>query len=703
MPDRAFRSHERQTVGTDGPANLIRDTETAGRFSVSSAFSVGNLPAVMNSVRWHAAWLLLAVVLAYAYSLRAPFLFDDAGAVVDNPTIRNLASFDVLRPPADGSTTTGRPVVNLSFALNRALTGDAPGGYRAGNILLHALATLTLFGLLRRTLRQRERLAFTVALLWALHPLQTESVVCIAQRTEVLCGLLVLVTLYAFARGTDAAAGAATGRPRWLAGSLAACLLGMATKELMVVTPVLVLLYDRTFRAGRFRAALRERAVYYAGLAATWLLLLALLLEGGGGRGASAGFGLGVTPWTYLLTQADALVHYLRLALWPHPLVLDYGTILASSLADVWWQGGIVLVLLAATAWALVRRPVAGFAGAWCCVLLAPSSSVVPLVTQTVAEHRMYLPLAALTAGAVVVVSGWLGRRAQGIAAAAAVALGLISALRTHDYRSEIAIWTDTVGKVPDNARAHNNLALAWRHAGDEARASQHYARAIQLQPDYVSARYNWGVTLLELGGAAEAVVQLETAVRLAPEHVDARVNLGNALVRAQRSAEAVPVFEAALRMRPAGDIRFNYGVALLELGRRAEAATQFEAALQHEPQLAGAHAQLGRLAEADGRSDEALRRYLEALRLAPDDLLAHARVGLLLARAGNYEGAAQHFRALTRLQPDNADAHANLGNALLGLGRPREAIASYEIALRLRPDDPRTRENIAIAHQALR
>lgn len=542
-----------------------------------------------------------------------------------------------------------------------------------------------------------------IALLWVLHPLQTESVVCIAQRTEVLCGLLVLVTLYAFARGTDTAAGAAAARPRWLAVSLVACLLGMATKEVMVVTPVLVLLYDRTFGAGSFAAALRERAAYYAGLAATWLLLFALLLQGGGGRGASAGFGLGVTPWTYLLTQADALVRYLLLALWPHPLVLDYGTSVAHSPTDVWWQGGIVLALLAATAWALVRRPVVGFVGAWFFVLLAPSSSVVPLVTQTVAEHRMYLPLAALVAGAVVVVSGWLGRRAGWGLATVAVALGLATVARNHDYRSAVAIWTDTVAKAPRNARAHNNLALAWQQAGDGAQANRHYARAIALEPGYVSARYNWGVALLERGAATEAVAQLEAAVRLAPDHLDARVNLGNALVRARRPAEALPVFEAALQLRPAGDIRFNYGVALLELGRRAEAAAQFEQALLLEPRLADAHAQLGRLAEADGRRDDALRRYQETLRLAPDHLLAHARLGLLLARAENYEGAALHFRALTRQQPDNADAHANLGNALLGLGRPREAIASYEIALKLRPDDPRTRENIAIAHQALR
>lgn len=665
--------------------------------------------------RWPALVLLLAVALVYANSLTSPFLFDDAGAVVNNPTLRDLTSLDVLRPPADGSTTTGRPVVNLSLAVNRALTGDGAFGFHVGNVVLHGAATLTLFGLIRRTLLRLAHPsgrgpaaatgpAFLAALLWAVHPLQTESVVCIAQRTEVLCGLFLLLTLYGFARGTEPAGGASGGgRARWLTVSLLASLAGMGTKEVMVTAPVLVLLYDRTFGAGGFGAALRQRPVYYAGLATTWLLLIALLLAGGGNRGASAGFGLGVTAWTYLLKQAEAIVLYLRLSVWPHPLVLDYGTAVATSVREVAGAGGVVLGLLGATLWALVRKPVAGFLGAWFFVILAPSSSVVPLVTQTVAEHRMYLPLAAVVVGAVAVVTGKLGRRASWVLGFGAVVLATATVARNRDYRSAVAIWSDTVAKAPQNARAHNNLALAWQEAGDVARAAASYARALQLAPDYVSARYNWGAALLAQGAAAEAISQLEAAVRLAPDHADARVNLGAALVRTGRAADALVHFEAAARLRPAGDVHYNWGVALLELGRRSDAAAQFERALAVAPALADAQVHLGRLAETEGRLAEAEARYSEALRLAPDHPLAHARLGLLLARAERFEAAALHFRALTRLQPDNADAHANLGNTLLGLGRPREAIASYEQALRLRPDDRRTRENIALAHEALR
>ena len=685
--------------------------------------------------RWLAAVALVcAVALVYGKSLRAPFLFDDIGAVVNNPTVRDLTSFAVLNPPRDGSTTTGRPIVNLSFALNYALSGENVWSYHLFNVTLHALAAITLMGIVRRTLlrwpiqgppalrgspvpRQAaaastvgrtcdvpvkthaSAIAFFAALIFALHPLQTESVVCIAQRTEVLCGVFYLLALYGFIREGETR----SAHRRWLGVSVAACFLGMGTKEVMVTAPLLVLLYDRTFIAGTLGGALRSHRAYYGALACTWIPLALLVAQGGGARGASAGFGLGVTWWTYLLKQADAVVLYLRLSFWPHPLVLDYGIGVAHSLAEVGWQGMVVIALLAMTIWALVRRPVAGFFGSAFFLILAPSSSIVPLVTQSVAEHRMYLPLAALVTS--LVAGAWLrlGRHASWPLAAVGLVLAVATVARIGDYRSVVSIWSDTIVKAPANARAHNNLAWALQHEGKPAEANAHFARAVDLQPEYVSAWYNWGVALLEQGRPGDAVERLAAAVRLAPQHADARVNLGNALTQSRRAAEALPHYEAALRIKPAADVHYNLGLALDSLRRTGEAEEHFRAALRLKPQMPEAHVQLGRIAERAGRLAEAESYYNEVLRLAPQNAAAHARLGLLLARTERLEPAAEHFRAAIRLQPGDADAHANLGNVLLLQSRPREALASYEEALRLRPNDPRTRENIELARQAMR
>lgn len=598
-----------------------------------------------RSVAWSwlaPALLVVALGLAYANTFRSPFLFDDVGAVLNNPTIRRLDTFAIFQPPADGSTTTGRPIVNFSFALNYAVSGEAPWSYHALNLAIHAAAALALFGLLRRTLS--EPLAFAAAALWSLHPLLTESVTCIAQRTESLCGLFYLLTLYAFARSTDTVGGRAPvpvfRRRLWLGASLAASALGMATKEVMVTAPVVVLLYDRTFVAGSFAGAWRARRSYYGALAATWLVLLALLFLGSGARGASAGFGLGVTPWTYLLKQGEALVHYLRLAFWPHPLVLDYGTTVVHSFAAVWWQGALILTLLFATVAALyVRRPAVrplGFAGACFFLILSPSSSFVPLVTQTVAEHRMYLPLAAVIAVFVALLARLLGARAVPVLLALALAALGGTMARNRTYRDAVTIWADNVDRLPANPRAHHNLALALHHAGRAAEAHPHFARAVALDPAYVTAHYNWAVALLSESREAEALPLLAATVRLAPDHLDA-------------------------------------------------------------------HRQLARLAEVGGRLSEAENHLNAILRYAPDDLTAHRKLGLIDARAERLVPAADHFRAVLRLAPEDADAHANLGNVLLLSGQARAAIASYETSLSLRPADPRTRENLQIARESLR
>jgi tetratricopeptide (TPR) repeat protein len=477
----------------------------------------------------------------------------------------------------------------------------------------------------------------------------------------------------------------------------------MGTKEVMVSAPLVVLLYDRTFLAGSFGAAWRLRRGLHLALAATWLLLLALVVAGGGSRGVAAGLGQGLSVWHYLLTQCSALVRYASLTVWPHPLVLDYGTTVVRSLAEVWWQGTLILAALAATAWALHRRPVAGFVGATVFLLLAPSSSFVPLVTQTIAEHRMYLPLALLVTPTVAAVFGWLPRPAAVLCTCLALGAAGLTAARNHDYRSPVALWSTSVAAWPSSPRAHNNLAQALVEGGRPSEAEAHFTRAVALDPGYVSARYNWGVALIAQKRWPDAVGQLQSAVKLAPQHADAHLNLGLALLQLDRSADAVVHLEHALRLHPAADAHFNLAVALAAGPRHGEADAHLQSALRLDPSLFEAHYQRGRLAEQAGQTAAALAHFEATLRLAPAHLGALRRLGLIHARREDYPAALRHFSALVRLQPTDADAQANLGNVLLLQGRVAEAIVHYETALRLRPEDPRTRENLQIARQAAR
>jgi hypothetical protein len=354
---------------------------------------------------WRAALIVVAGFLAYWNSFSGPFVFDDVASVVENQQIREWWHVGGLLTSERELPVAGRPLVNASFALNYALGGLDVRGYHAWNVAVHLVCALLVFGLVRLTLQQpalRHRfgaraldLAFAVALLWALHPLNTEAVDYVTQRTESMMALFYLATLVASSR-----AATEESRRRWPIAAVALCAAGMACKESMVTAPVMVAMYDRAFVFRSFKEAFARRWPLYAGLAATWVLLALLLL--GGARVHSAGFSAGVGVWTYLLNQTVMIVRYIYLAIWPWSLVSNYGWPASLTLADVLPQAAVVCALLAATLVAMFRWPALGFAGCWFFLTLAPTSSVVPIATEVGAERRMYLPLVALIALAVV-------------------------------------------------------------------------------------------------------------------------------------------------------------------------------------------------------------------------------------------------------------------------------------------------------------
>ena len=622
-------------------------------------------------------WLAIAAIcaaalVAYHNSFYGPFVFDDASSITTNPTIRRLWPLTApLTPPTTNVTAQGRPLLNLSLALNYALGGTSVTGYHVFNLIIHACAGLALFGIVRRTLIRDAGatwLALGVAVLWTVHPLQTESVTYIIQRAESLMGLFYLLTFYCFVRGV-AERGRGAG---WLALAVLACAAGMATKEVMATAPLMVLFFDRTFVATSFRAAWRQRRGFYVGLASTWLLLGWLVAQTGGNRGGSVGFGVDVAWWDYWLTQFKAIAHYLRLAVWPHPLVFEYGSFWITGAGEIALEALVVLALLGVTIVGLWRRAAWGFLGAWFFGILAPTS-LAPGTTQMIVEHRVYLSLAAVSV-VVVVGLGSVRRKSSWLGLVAAAALALLTIDRNDDYRSDVALWRETIAQRPANPLAHYMLAGAWERVGEPARAAASYEEALRLKPDFSVGHEHFGELLLRLSRRAEAIAHFEAALRLQPEFADAHMNLGNALLAEGRVDAALGHLAAAARLAPGvAEVRYNHGNGLAAAGRRAEAIVELEAALQLVPGAPAVHT------------------------------AAHAQLATALALSGRPAEALAHFEAVLRARPDDAEAHHNLGSALFDLGRFAEAAEQYETALRLAPDFPNARENLERVRARLR
>jgi tetratricopeptide (TPR) repeat protein len=581
--------------------------------------------------------IIAAAILAYSGTFAVPLIFDDASSIATNPSLRHLG--EAFWPPIN-RTVTGRPVLNVSLALNYALGGTSVWGYHAANLAIHILAGLTLFGIIRRTLARREcpaaaGIAFSTALLWTVHPLGTAAVTYLAQRAESLMGLFYLLTLYGFVRGVDARE--RHGTP-WFGLSFTACLLGMATKEVMASAPLFVLLYDRTFAAGSFREALRIRWKVHAALAATWLLL-AFLVISTHYRNEAAGSGTGPSWWPYAVTQLPAIAHYLKLCLWPHPLVFDYGTHLEAFSARVIPSALLVVGLAAATLWALVRRPALGFLGASFFAILAPSSSIVPIAGETMAEFRMYLPLIPVAVLVVAVIYRQTGKAALPICLVLGLVLGLAAHARNQDYSSELRIWSDTVAKLPGNYRARSNLgALLLGQPGRTGDAVVQFEEALRLKPDSATEHVDLGNALSNLPGRLEdAIAQYDEAVRLDPHLYGAFIGLGNALSGvAGKLDQAITQYESALRLKPdSAEGHFDLGNALSRVpGRLDDAVSQYEQALQWRPDFAEAHFGLAvALLNLHGRNAEAEEHLEAGLRIHPDD--DQARRILESVRAG--------------------------------------------------------------------
>lgn len=622
------------------------------------------------------ALVLAAVIgLTYANSLSGAFVLDDQAAVVQNPQIRDLSRLGEVLSPAPDSPVAGRPLASLSLAIDYAAGGLDARGYHMTNLALHIMCAWLVLALVRRTgvrwnaVHDRRvdagLVSMAAALLWAVHPLNSEVVNYIAQRTESLMALGYLLTLYAAFRAAPAAASGEAaaggnrqqGRAAWEAAAVAACLAGGLAKESIATAPIVVVLFDRIFLFDSWQTQWRHRRRLYAALACAWSVVGVTVASGA--RASVVGFSSGVSPWTYALNQAEIITTYLRLTVWPDTLVAFYGWPQPLTIADVAPELAFIAALAALTVVGLTIAPPLGFLGAWFFITLAPASSVVPVATEVGAERRMYLPLVALAVLAALALDAVRRRVVHGervrhtpvrialgtAVAAAALALAAVTVARNAEYRTPLTLARTIVERRPTPV-AHHMLAEELAREGKVDEAMSHLREAVAGGNS--RARYPLGQALASRAEYAEAIEQLEAFVRT--------YRPPQPLVPAWLEPPIVEVVPA----------RFL----------------------------------LGRMHAAQGAWERSAEQAREILALVPSHIGAHKLLGDAAFARQQWADAIQHYQAYLRRQPDDIAALLNHGVALVAVEQLDAAVAVFERATAIDPGHARARELLALARQ---
>jgi len=492
---------------------------------------------------WDATLLIvLTAGIAYSNSFAVPFQFDDAVALTGNPAITGFH----LDP-------RGRRILgDLSFAASYRLFGDRPLGYHVVNVAIHVANALLVFWLVRSLVRSYSMrraaaggrdtaIAVVAAVLFAVHPMQTQAVTYIVQRYASLAAGFFLLACCSYVRFRLASSARASFA--WYALFLASSLAAFETKESALVLPLAILLLELVF----FSATARRRLLFFSPFLLGAAAAAGLALASGltlGRLDAATRLGTELPRYDYALTQLRVVATYLRLLVVPVGQNLDHDV----SVSRSFLEPGVLLAaaahaaLLGGAALALARGRrkdplwrLVGFGVLWFYVTLLVESSFIPIV-DLMFEHRVYLPSVGILVAAAALLAGipaLSSRRAWGATVLAlTLALMGLTLARNRVWRSDLALWTDAVSKSPNKARPLNNLGAALFARGDPGGAFALYERAIRADPWYVKAYFNVGEALQSLGQYAEAIPPYERFRRWEPGYPDTYRNLAECYER---------------------------------------------------------------------------------------------------------------------------------------------------------------------------
>jgi protein O-mannosyl-transferase len=633
------------------------------------------LTALLEKTDLYLILLLLGLVVGlFLPAIQNDFIgYDDPLYVTSNPYVqKGLTAHTLAWAFSTGQGGNWNPVTWLSHFLDVEFFGLQAWGHHLTSILLHAVNTALLFTILRKITNARWR-SLAVAALFGLHPLRVESVVWVAERKDVLCGLFWMLTIWAYSsyavrkkQVEDLKTGGRAKRFYFLTVLFFA--LALMSKPMVVTLPLVLLLLDlwplQRWTPGRLKYLVLEKLPLL--LLSLVGSIITLLVQSSAGA---------IVSETSLLTRIGnvpvSYCRYLGKILWPSELAAFYPPVnwnfVVALLAFL-----LLFAISLAAFFQRANRPWLLVGWSWFLMTLLPVIGIVQAGEQSIADRYSYLP--SIGIGLILIWAGFEifhDRRVKqpAFARLGLAAFALLLMLSAVITRTQIGYWKDTktlfqyaAQVTRNNYLAHNNIGVALEKEGAFQGAISQFEKALRAKPNYAEAYNNLGVALGKLGRFDSAINQFRTALRFKPNYAEPHKNLGTILDQLGHTLEAIQEYQIALRIQPNDpDAHNNLGAAYGRSGRATDAILEFQKVLQLQPDSADAHNNLGVALDARGNLDEAIQHFQRAVKLNPEYARAHFNLGGALSRKGKLDAAVVEFREALRLKPDYGAAQTNL------------------------------------------
>ncbi|MBC8427088.1 MAG: tetratricopeptide repeat protein [Deltaproteobacteria bacterium] len=659
---------------------------------------------------WGCLFLVVITLTAYWSVQDYDFVnFDDGVYVTENPHIQEgltLKSVIWAFSFSEKEDTYWHPVTWLSHALDCQLYGLQSGKHHLTNLMFHIANSLLLFMVFKWMTGAFWRSAF-VATIFAIHPINVDSVAWVAERKNVVSTFFWMLTMLSYVYYTKKPA-----LYRYLLTFLL-YVLGLLTKPTLVTLPFVLLLLDywplkrffygqlsRNGNGGRTKTVISgfkgfrpfhlivEKTPFFI-LSGLSIALSSLSVQEKGSLAS-------LVPMDLRISNAlVSYVKYIGNMIWPQGLTVFYPY---PRMVPAWETIGALFFLVCVSVFAIrliQRAPYFIIGWLWFLGTLVPVLGLVQVgLWPAMADRFAYVPLIGLFMvfawGVPQLCQNWSYRKIWLSASVACLLLVLITVTwkQVGYWENSITLFAHNLRFTSNNHIAHNNLGIALDEQDRTEESIEHYLQALRINPDYDKAHNNLGFALDKQGSTEEAIEHYLQALRINPDYDKSHYGLGLALDRQGRTGEAVEHYLQALRINPDYDkAHNNLGFALEKQGRTEEAIEHYLQALRINPDYDKAHNNLGLALDKQGRTEEAVEHYLQALRIQPDFAEAHYNLGNALGKQGRTEEAIEHYFQVLRIKPDFAEAHNNLGNAMIKQGRTEEAIEHYLRALRIQPD----------------